>query len=89
MRNTYPTVPSQEFRDKVTTFLNKFTLAERGAIWNHMQTPTNDLSQHISNMKLSGSSFETDPAVIEALNKAVTAALVTNARKDTILNVEI
>lgn len=89
MAKNIPTLPPQAYREKITAFANKFTAAERGAIWQHIQNESNDLTIYLKTASLSGGAFETDPTVIEALNKAVTANLVTSLRKDTILNAEI
>lgn len=87
MANYIPTVPSAAERTKITNFINKFTAEERSAIWNHIQNDANALTTHMKTATLSGVAFEADPAVVTAMDLAVTATLVTSLRKDTILNV--
>lgn len=89
MADYIPTTPSESERTKISTFINKFTAAERTAIWDHIQNDANALTIHMKSSSLRGGLLETDPAVITGMNLAVSAALVTDLRKDEILNVEI
>jgi hypothetical protein len=85
MANKIPKPPSLQEQEKVSTFINKFTAAERTAIWNHLQVESNALTIYARANSVGPNALENDPVVQAAMTLAVSAGLITSLRKDAIL----
>lgn len=85
MANKIPKPPTLQEQEKISTFINKFTSAERIAIWNHLQVESNALTIYARTNNIGPNALETDPVVQAAMTLAVSAGLLTSLRKDAIL----